>query len=103
MKIRLGQMTWLKILGIAVVAYLVLPLAIFDFTSIAVPYDEENHAGRSVAIGPRPRSWVPFAAHDIDIPGGADYSPDGWTFRLWKPICVAFCTANGYELPAEWR
>jgi len=80
-----------------------LPLAVFDFSSIAVPYDEENHAGKKVAIGPRPRWWVPFAARHIDLPGGADYSPDGWTFQIWKPICVMFCRAKGYELPAEWR
>ena len=103
MKTPLRPAKWLKLLGLALGAYLLLPLAIFDFSSIAVPYDEENHAGRSVAIGPRPRWWVPFAARSIDIPGGADYSPEGWTFRLWKPICVAFCTAKGYALPAEWR
>ncbi len=103
MTTRPRQTKWLKFLLLALGAYLLLPVAIFDFSSIAVPYDEENHAGKSVAIGPRPRSWVPFAAHDIDIPGGADYSPDGWTFLLWKPICVVYCRAKGYELPAEWR
>jgi hypothetical protein len=93
----------LKLFGLAVGVYLVMPLAVFDFSSIAVPYDEENHAGKKVAIGPRPRWWVPFAARHIDLPGGADYSPDGWTFQIWKPICVMFCRAKGYELPAEWR
>ena len=103
MKNRLGITMLLKLFGLAVGVYLVLPLAVFDFSSIAVPYDEDNHAGSRVAIGPRPRWWVPFAAHQIDLPGGADYSPDGWTFRLWKPICILFCRAKGYELPAEWR
>lgn len=96
-------MKWLKLLGVSFVVYLLLPLAGFGFSSVAVPYDEENHAGRSVAIGPRPRWWLPFAARDIGIPGGADYSPDGSTFRLWKAICVAFCRAKGYEPPTCWR
>ena len=86
-----------------ILAYIVLPLLIFDFSEPAVPYDEENYSGRSVAIGPRPRGWVPFAARSIDIPGGADYSPKGWTFRIWKPVCLIYCRANGYALPAEWR
>ena len=94
---------WLKALGILAAAYAILPLVVFDFGSPAVPYDEDNYDGRSVAIGPRPWWWVPFAAHGFDIPGGADYSPNGWAFRLWKPICLLYCQYHGYALPCEWR
>jgi hypothetical protein len=83
--------------------YLMLPLVVFDFTSTAVPYDEDNFGNREVAIGPKPRSWVPKAAHDFDIPGGYGYDPSGWPFVVWKPVCVAFVKAKGYALPAEWR
>lgn len=83
--------------------YLVAPLLVFDFSSSAVPFDEDNHAGRSVVIGPRPRTWVPFATHSTDYPGGADYSPSDWPFRVWKPLCVAYARHGGHELPAEWR
>jgi hypothetical protein len=91
--------------GLAVLLglYLVLPLVVFDFTSTAVPYDEDNFGNREVAIGPMPRSWVPKAAHDFDIPGGYGYDPSGWPFVVWKPLCVAFVKAKGYALPAEWR
>jgi hypothetical protein len=90
---------------VAVVAalYVLLPLAVFDFSSVAVPYDEENFGSQQVAIGPRPRWWVPGAARHLDIPGGFDYEPSGWAFVVWKPLCVAFDRAHGYALPAEWR
>lgn len=87
----------------AVGLYLASALVVFDFRSMAVPYDEENFGRRSVAIGPRPRWWVPRAAHDFDLPGGFDYAPDGWPFVVWKPLCLAFIKANGYAPPAEWR
>jgi hypothetical protein len=103
MNIKSNCIKMLKILGLALGFYLLLPLVIFDFSSVAVPYDEENHSGRSVAIGPRPRDWVPLVARDVDIPGGADYSPDSWMFQIWKPVCVEFCKAKGYALPARWR
>jgi hypothetical protein len=83
--------------------YVLLPLVVFDFSSIAVPYDEENFGSQQVAIGPRPRSWVPGAARHLDIPGGFDYASSSWTFVVWKPLCVAFDRAHGYALPAEWR
>ncbi len=89
--------------ALLVAVYGLLPLAIFDFTSVAVPYDEENYGSQEVAIGPRPYWWVPYAAHDFDLPGGYDYSPEGWPFVVWKPLCVAFVKAKGYALPAEWR
>ena len=94
-------------IGIAVAAlpalYALLPLVVFDFSSAAVPYDQENHHGRKVAIGPRPWWWVAFAAHDFDIPGGFGYAPDGWPFVVWKPVCLVYLWAHGYERPAEWR
>ena len=83
--------------------YLVLPLVIFDFSSVATPYDEENFGSQKVAIGPKPRWWVPGVARHLDIPGGFDYEASGWTFVVWKPLCVAFDRAHGYALPAEWR
>jgi hypothetical protein len=89
----------------AVVAalYVLLPFVLFDFSSVAVPYDEENFGSQQVAIGPKPRWWIPRAARHLDIPGGFDYEPSGWTFVVWKPLCIAFDRAHGYALPAEWR
>ncbi len=101
-----GRRSFRKIvigLAIAVGLYLLLPLLIFDFSSIAVPYDQENHDGKMVVIGPRPRWWVPGAARDLDIPGGFDYDTSGWPFVIWKPLCVFYDRAHGYALPAEWR
>jgi len=91
--------------GVAILAalYLSLPLVVFDFASIATPTDEENFGAQQVAIGPRPRWWVPYAAYDFDVPGGFGYNPSGWPFVVWKPLCVAIVTAKGYALPAAWR
>lgn len=95
--------TWLWRLGLVLAVYLLLPLAIFDFTKHAWPFDEEHFNGRQVAIGPRPRFFVPGAVRSWDIPGGPDYSQDAWPFRVWKPVCVVYCRARGYELPDSWR
>lgn len=91
--------------GVLVLAglYVLLPLVVFDFTSAAVPHDEENFGTQEVAIGPKPRWWVPKAAYDLDVPGGFSYDPSGWPFVVWKPICVAFLKFKGYALPVEWR
>ena len=94
---------WLRRFGLLAAAYLLLPLAIFDFTEYAWPFDEEHFEGRLVAIGPRPRFLVPGAVRSWDIPGGPDYSQDAWPFRVWKPVCVVYCRARGYELPDSWR
>ena len=83
--------------------YLALSLVVFDFTSIAVPFDGDNFGNQPVALGPKPRWWIPKAAHDFDVPGGFGYAPSGWPFVLWKPLCVVFLRAKGYALPAEWR
>jgi len=102
-----GEMKALKrfILGIAIIAglYVLLPLAIFDFTDVARPYDEEDYAGRDVALGPKPRWWVPKAAWKLDIPGGFSYDVSGWPFVVWKPLCIMFVESKGYALPSEWR
>lgn len=102
-----GGMKLLKRAGIgfAVIGcfYLLLPLAVFDFTSAARPYDEEYFATREVAIGPKPYWWVPMAAWKLDVPGGFSYDASGWPFVLWKPLCLAFIKAKGYAPPAEWR
>src|SRR5258706_13175132 len=74
--------------------YLVLPLVVFDFTSIAAPFDEDNFGNQPVAIGPKPRWWIPKVAHDFDVPGGFGYAPSGWPFVLWKPLCVGFLRAK---------
>ena len=91
--------------GVALIAaiYLVPALVVFDFTSIAGSNDEDNFDGQPVAIGPKPRWWVPRAAHDYDIPGGFGYAPDGWPFVVWKPVCLLFLKAKGYVPPKEWR
>jgi hypothetical protein len=95
-RIGIGLAIWLGL-------YVLLPLAVFDFTSAAAAHDEDNFGNRQVAIGPMPRSWVPMASHDFDVPGGPSYEPSGWPFVVWKPFCVAFVKAKGYALPAEWR
>ena len=82
---------------------LVLPLAVFDSTSSAVPCDEENFGSQKVAIEPKPHWWVPKAAYDFDVPGGFGYDPSGWPSVVWKPLCLAFVKAKGFALPAGWR
>ena len=94
---------WMRRFGLLAAAYLLLPLAIFDFTEQAWAFDEDHFNGRQVAIGPRPRFFVPGAVRSWDIPGGPDYSQDAWPFRVWKPVCVVHCRAKGYELPGSWR
>lgn len=91
--------------ALAVVAstYILLPLIIFNFSSVATPYDEENFGNQQVVIGPKPWWWVPGAARHCDLPGGFDYDPSGWAFVVWKPLCIAYDKAHGYALPAEWR
>ena len=97
----------LRQLGVGVAAlaglYLILPLIVFDFASTAVPHDEDNFGTQQVAIGPRPRWWIPKASYDHDLPGGFGYDPGAWPFVVWKPMCVAFVTIKGYALPAQWR
>jgi len=90
-------------LAVLVCAYIVLPLVIFDFTSVAVPFDEENFGSQAVSIGPRPWWWVPGAAHDFDVPGGFGYDTSGWPFVLWRPLCEVFVLARGDALPSQWR
>jgi hypothetical protein len=75
----LGDMKRLKKIGIVFAAviglYLLLPLVVFDFSSVATPWDEENFGSQQVAM----------------------------TFVVWKPLCIAYDKAHGYALPAEWR
>jgi len=100
-------MMQLKRIGTAIVVvgglYLLLPLAVFNFTSVARPYDEEYLGTREVAIGPKPYWWVPKAAWKLDVPGGFSYDASGWPFVVWKPLCLAFLKAKGYAPPAAWR
>ena len=93
-------------LGAAVICslYCVLPLALFDFTEVAVPRDEESFGNQHVGLGPLPRPWFArFTAADLDIPGGYGYDADGWAFVVWKPLCILCLKSRGYALPAEWR
>lgn len=90
-------------LAVTVVVYILAPILVFDFSSPAVPFDEEYHDEKKVAIGPRPRTWIPGATHDFDVPGGFSYAPEGWPFVVWKPLCLAYLQTHGYEKPAEWR
>ena len=84
------------------ISYLILPLVIFDITETAVQFDgQEYYHGRLVAIGPRPRYWVPNAMHGFDIPGGPDYTKDSWPFVVWKPICILYCIAKGFAMPGD--
>lgn len=71
-----------RVLAVGLVWYLILPAVVFDFSAVAVPSDEESLGGKPVAIGPRPRWWVPRAASGLDIPGGFDYEPGGWPFMV---------------------
>jgi hypothetical protein len=83
--------------------YLIAPLMIFDFSEVAYTYDEEYFNGRPVAIGPRPYFLVPGAIHDLDYPGGPDYTETAWPFVVWKPLCMLYSRMEGYELPRGWR
>jgi len=92
-----------RIVGVLVGLYVLLPAVVFDFSSVAVPFDEETYHGRPVAIGPRPRAWVPGAAHGWDMPGGIDYEAGSWPFQVWKPVCLLYLQFRGFERPAIWR
>ncbi len=93
----------IRFLVCAVGVYIFGFVLVFDLSSVATPTDEDNHNGRTVAIGPRPRSWVPWAYSDFDIPGDFGYSADKWPFQVWKPLCLVYLKIRGYERPAEWR
>lgn len=99
---RLRRHRWIVFVAVLGI-YALLPLVVFDFSSVAVPFDEETHRGRPVAIGPRPRAWVPGARNDYHVPGGFGYDAGSWPFRAWKPICLIYLKLRGYERPAEWR
>jgi hypothetical protein len=99
---KVSRKVWVPLAALLVL-YISGPVVVFDFSSTAVPFDEEYHNGKEVAIGPRPRAWVPFAAFEYDAPGGFDYAPDRWPFVVWKPLCLAYLLAHGYERPSEWR
>ncbi len=90
-------------LALLAAAYLMTAGIVFDFTSSAVPFDEESYRGRTVAIGPKPRAWVPRSASGVDVVGGFRYEPTNWPFVLWKPICIGYLRVMGLELPVAWR
>ena len=84
-------------------AYLLGAFLIFDFSRYAGSQNESTYNGRSVAIGPEPRWWVPRVSDNLDVPGGYSYSPHNWPFIVWKPICISYLKIRGYEKPIEWR
>ena len=97
------RLTITKVLCFLLLVYMLGAVVVFDFDTAAHSWHEEKHGGKLVAIGPCPRTWVPWAARAHDFPGGFDYSVNEWPFRLWKPLCLTYCEINGYALPSEWR
>lgn len=74
-------------------------LVVFDLTTAAYAYDEENDAmGRSVACGPRPR-WM------FSPPSYAGIHFDGreWPFVVFSPLCDAWLHLAGYVPSARRR
>jgi hypothetical protein len=80
-------------------AYLCSSLLVFDFTTDAYPFDVEFVGGKHASLGPAPRIWVPFGCWKYDIPGGPSWTGSEWPFLVYRPICVLFVRAHGYELP----
>jgi hypothetical protein len=78
---------WCRRLGIAVITYLLLPLAIFEVKE----------------SGPRPRLGMPWASPGWDISDNLEYSEGAWPFVVWKPVLTTYCRARGFDLPASWR
>ena len=78
--------------------YLGAALVVFDFAATAFPYSEEYHAGREVALGPRPRVLFCRPAYH-----GFFYHGREWPFVVFQPICRAWLWLHGFSASAEWR
>jgi hypothetical protein len=78
---------WLRRLGMAGFGYLMLPMAIFEFTE----------------SGPRPRLGMPFAHPEWDISGDFGYSESAWPFVVWKPVLTVYGRARGFEVRGSWQ
>jgi len=76
--------------------YVLAALIIFDFGQTAYPFDEEQRAGKQVAIGPRPRSWVITPTYHNMF-----YTGREWPFRLFLPVCYMYRAYKGYESPTQ--
>jgi hypothetical protein len=84
----------LMIVGI----YVLAASAVFDMTKPALPFDEEEHNGRPVAYGPRPRAFCCRPTyHDFYFTG------EEWPFKFFRPMCEMWRTSNDYERPSNWR
>jgi len=81
----------------APLVYAIAVLLIFDLTTPAHCWDEDNSAcGRPVAFGPRPRSF-------FCRPNWKNVAFDGreWVFavRIFDPVFTAWRKNNGFEQP----
>lgn len=84
----------LLVVGIYIISFVI----IFDLSTPAFDWDEENYKDRSVALGPRPR-WVFLRPYQWDVA----YDPGQWPFVVYRPLCQMWLRSHGYAPPVEWR
>lgn len=94
---RRWRFTLVLLVGCGVL-YLLLATAVFDFSAPAYPYSEEYHAGREVAIGPRPRALFCRPSYH-----GMFYEGREWPFVVFQPVCRAWLWIHNLAPSAEWR
>jgi hypothetical protein len=96
-----NRRTWFVLLVAPVIApliYIAAATIVFDFNRAAFPSDEDNHDGREVAIGPRPRHmFCPPTSHGVRWEGRE------WPFVVFAPVCSWWRERHGYAPSAEWR
>jgi hypothetical protein len=65
--------------------YLLFPLVLFDLGRTAYCEDEDNFDGKTVVVGPRPRSlFHPFA------PRQSSWQGTEWFFQMYPWVCRTY-------------
>ncbi len=85
-------------LAVLLLLYVTAACVVFDFSKPANAFDEEEHNGRAVAFGPRPRGLFCKPSY-----AGMNYDGSEWPFLVFKPVCSAWRTNKGYEAPSKLR
>jgi hypothetical protein len=92
---------WLLLIAspmLGLFVYVGAAFIVFDFSRAAYPSDEENHEGREVAIGPRPRRL--FCPPTWE---GVRWEGREWPFVVFAPICSCWRDEHGYAPSHAWR
>jgi len=81
-----------------VVGYLVMAVAVFDFSKPAFAFGQAtDSAGRPIAIGPRPRTWAYTPDKNWE---GVYWKGREWPFIVFSPVCSWWRHHNGYVAPS---